>query len=161
MDGQTMLRKSIISETRKGRDQDASFEGTASHRYRYWDPEEPPDFSRLPVTTQGVWPIQKIYIDENVVCVNRWFFRDWEEPLSNFHCIECKRVTTNDPSVGNIIYVVSLIHSNWRKLHYWKFRLTLYEIVEPRFEMSEFLKDMSNALSKPVDLVEDHVDLMW
>lgn len=158
-----MSRKSVIREIRRGRDQDASSLLKASHRCCYSDAEEPPNFSRLPVTiNKGIWPTKRIVINENVVWVSRRLFRDWEEPLSNFHHIECKRVTPNDPSIGRIIYIVSLNHPNWQKSFYRKtFRLTLYQFVDPRFAMSGFLKNMSNVLSMPVETIEEEWSLMW
>lgn len=136
----TMLRKSIMPKTFRHQSR------PLQHQYRYDFAEQPPDVSRLPISIhcEIFLGISKIEISETAVRVSRHLFANWNEPLSSFGHIGCEKNTTYDPSIGDPIYVISLVHPKHGKT------VTLYEFVVPQFDISQFIEDVSDLLGLPV-----------
>ena len=117
-----------------------------SHYSRIWGDDKAPDISELPITIykRSLFQlIRKIEIAKGSIRVFRRFLSDWSEPLSSFLYIDCVMHGSDDPILPNLWYTVKLVHPKRGKT------LLLYEIIYPKFDVDEFVNDLSDILNVP------------
>lgn len=130
---------------------------TGHHKLFYRYLETPPSLSPLPITIDtGSWSITiaRMELGEEKIRVTQRFLGYWEESYLSFLRLNCERLTMRKSHFTDA-YELRLVHPSWRKT------IVLYRFMDPRFDVCEFARDVSDMLNLPLHQSTKFGEAWW